>query len=135
MLASAGVLGIGADITKWSPAERAEAAGWVERYKKVRDVITRGDVHRIGGPDRPDCAVQYTLGDRIVVLAWNTGPLDGRDLVPGRDVRLPLRGLDPAARYRDGGTVYSGAHLSAVGLPVRWSQEHDAGMVELTRET
>jgi alpha-galactosidase len=78
--------------------------------------------------------VQYTLGDRIVVLAWSTGQLDGLGLVPGRDVRLPLRGLDPAGHYRDGDTVYSGAHLAAVGLPVRWTLEHDAEMVELTRD-
>jgi alpha-galactosidase len=135
VLASAGVLGIGADITRWSAGERAEAAGWVERYKRVRDVITHGEVYRIGEVSRPECAVQYTLGDRTVVLAWNTGTLDGLGLVPGRDVRLPLRGLDPSARYRDGDAVYSGAHLTAVGLPVRWTREHDAEMVELTRET
>jgi alpha-galactosidase len=136
VLACAGVLGIGADITRWSPAERAGAKAWIHRYKRVRDVITRGEVHRIGDPSRPECATQYTLGDRTVVLAWNTGPLDGLGLVPGRDVRLPLRGLDPAARYRDGGgTVYSGSHLAAVGLPVRWTLDHDADMVELTRES
>ena len=135
VLASAGVLGIGADISRWTAAERTEAAAWVGRYKRVRDVITRGEVYRIGDPARPECAVQYTLDDRTVVLAWNTGPLDGLGQVPGRDVRLPLCGLDPTARYADGDTVYSGAHLAAVGLPVRWSIEHDAQMVELTRET
>jgi alpha-galactosidase len=135
VLACAGVLGIGADITAWSADERAEAARWVDRYKRVRDVITRGEVHRIGDVSAPECAVQYTLGDRTVVLAWNTGALDGLGLVPGRDVRLPLRGLDPAAHYRDGDAAYSGAHLAAVGLPVRWTREHDADLVELTRET
>jgi alpha-galactosidase len=53
--------------------------------------------------------------------------------VPGRDVRLRLRGLDPPARYRYGDAVYSGSHLAAGGLPVRWTREHDAEMVELTR--
>ena len=133
VLASAGVLGIGADITRWSAAQRAEAAAWVARYKKVRDVITGGVVHRIGGPDQARCAVQYTLGDRIVVLAWNPGGLDGRDGVPGRDLRLPLHGLDPAARYRAGGATYSGSHLMAAGLPVRWTPAHDADLVELER--
>jgi alpha-galactosidase len=75
--------------------------------------------------------VQYTLGDRTVVLAWNTGQLDGLSQLPGRDLRLPLRGLDPGRRYRHGDSEYSGVHLMAVGLPVRWTAEHDAEMIEL----
>jgi hypothetical protein len=134
VLASAGVLGIGADITHWPEATRAEARGWVARYKAVRDVIHTGTVHRIGGPGSRRCAVQYTLGSRVVVLAWNTGGLDGRGQVPARDIRLPLRGLDPAAHYRHGDTVYSGTHLMAVGLPVRWTHTHDADLVELRRQ-
>jgi alpha-galactosidase len=144
VLASAGVLGIGADVRSWTAAQRAEAASWVSRYKKVRDVITTGEVHRIGSPSQDRCAVQYALGDRIVVLAWNaTGALDGLDQVPGRDIRLPLRGLDPAARYRcrtaaatttlDRSAVFSGSHLMAAGLPVRWTPSHDADLVELER--
>jgi alpha-galactosidase len=144
VLACAGVLGIGADIRSWSAAQRTEAASWVARYKKVRDVITTGEVHRIGSPSEDRCAVQYTLGDRIVVLAWNaTGNLDGLDQVPGRDIRLPLRGLDPASRYRTnsptssgtsaGSAVFSGSHLTAVGLPVRWTPSHDADLFDLQR--
>jgi alpha-galactosidase len=132
VLASAGVLGIGADITSWSASQRSEAASWVARYKEVRDVITRGEVYRIGDPDSARCAIQYTLDDRIVVLAWNAGGLDGRDLVPGRDIRLPLRGLDPAARYRAGEAIYSGSHLMSVGLPVRWTPTYDADLFSLS---
>jgi alpha-galactosidase len=134
VLSCAGVLGIGADIRRWTAGERAEAAAWIARYKAVREVITTGAVHQIGGPDQDRCAVQYTLGDRVVVLAWNTGPLDGLGLVPGRPVRLPLRGLDPAARYAYDGRTYSGSHLLAVGLPVRWTADHDAMMAVLDRD-
>jgi alpha-galactosidase len=133
VLACAGVLGIGADITRWPEAERAAARAWVARYKTVREVITRGVVYRIGGVDQPACAVQYVLGDRVVVLAWNTGPLDGLGTVPGRDVRLRLGGLVRSGVYRAGEVTYSGAHLMAAGLPVRWTREHDAEMVSLTR--
>jgi alpha-galactosidase len=133
VLAAAGALGIGADITRWTPAERAEAAVWVARYKDVRDVIAAGTVYRIGDPSQIRCALQYTLGDRTVVLAWNTGTLDGLGRVPGRDVRLPLRDLEPAARCRHGETGYSGAHLMSVGLPVCWTAGHDADMIELVR--
>jgi alpha-galactosidase len=133
VLASAGVLGIGADLRHWSPAERAEAARWVARYKAIRDVVTRGEVHRIGGPGSERCAVQYTLDDRVAVLAWAPGPLDGLGTVPARPVRLPLRGLDPATRYETAGQVYSGAHLMSVGLPVRWTGDYDADIFTLSR--
>jgi alpha-galactosidase len=132
VLACAGVLGIGADITRWTAAQRASAAAWVARYKEVRDVISHGEVYRIGDPDQARCALQYTFGNRTVVLAFNTGPLDGLGLVPARDVRLRLHGLDPEARYRNGDMLYSGSHLMAAGLPVRWTTDHDAELIELT---
>ncbi|MFE0527800.1 alpha-galactosidase [Micromonospora parva] len=136
VLAMAGVLGIGADIRAWTPAERAEAAGWIARYKEIRDVITHGEVHLIGGPEQARCAVQYTAPgeSRVVVLAWHTGRLDGAGLLPSRPVRLPLRGLDPAARYSHGDRHYSGSHLTAAGLPVQWSATHDADLIVLTRD-
>jgi alpha-galactosidase len=134
VLACAGVLGIGADITRWTAAERETATTWIARYKEVRDIVTGGTVHRIGGPSRERCAVQYTLGGRVLVLAWSTGRLDGLGAVPARSVRLPLRGLRPDARYRHGDTLYSGAHLTAAGLPVRWTRDHDAELVLLLEE-
>jgi alpha-galactosidase len=133
VLACAGVLGIGADITRWSAAEREEAAAWVARYKQVRDVILRGEVHRIGSPSEARCAVQYVLDDRVVVLAWNPGGLDGGGGVPARDVRLPLHGLPPSARYRVHHFEASGRHLVSAGLPVRWTATYDADLFQLER--
>ncbi|MGX7671815.1 alpha-galactosidase [Plantactinospora sp. DSM 117369] len=135
VLAMAGVLGIGADIRHWTPEQRREAAGWIARYKEIRDVVTHGTVHLIGGPDQPRCAVQYTAPDEetVVVLAWHTGRLDGAGLLPSRPVRLPLAGLDPAAAYRHDERRYSGSHLTTVGLPVRWTPDHDAELVVLRR--
>jgi alpha-galactosidase len=136
VLAMAGVLGVGADIRHWSAGQRAEAAGWIARYKEIRDVIVRGTVHLIGGPGQARCAVQYTSPDQrtVVVLAWHTGRLDGAGLLPSRPVRLPLRGLPPGARYRAGDQWYSGSHLTAVGLPVQWTATHDADAVVLHRD-
>lgn len=136
VLAMAGVLGIGADIRHWTPQQRAEAAGWISRYKEIREVVTHGEVHLIGGPEQARCAVQYTSPDgrRVVVLAWHTGRSDGPGLLPSHPVRLPLRGLAPDARYRQGDQSYSGSHLSAVGLPVQWTPTHDADLIVLDRE-
>ncbi|MCA1218471.1 alpha-galactosidase [Streptomyces sp. 8L] len=135
--AAAGVLGIGADIRRWSPVQRAEAADWIARYKEARDTVHHGEARLLGAVGDATCGVQYTHpGGRIVVAAWNTGPLDGAPLVPGRPARLRLRGLpDPAARYRDArtGTVYSGAHLAHAGLPFAWTAAYDADLVVLDR--
>ncbi|MFG2301491.1 alpha-galactosidase [Actinacidiphila glaucinigra] len=134
----AGVLGIGADIRHWTPAQRSEAAGWIARYKEVRGVVHHGEVHLLGSPADPTCGVQYEEpgGDRLVVTAWNTGPLDGAPLVPGRDARLRLRGLRPDAVYTDAatGTRYSGAYLLHSGLPFAWTATHDAELTVLARQ-
>jgi alpha-galactosidase len=71
-----------------------------------------------------------------VVTAWNTGPLDGAPLVPGRAARLRLRGLRPEAGYTDTatGTRYSGAYLLHAGLPFAWTAGHDAELTVLARQ-
>ncbi|MFK0108996.1 alpha-galactosidase [Streptomyces sp. NPDC091217] len=133
--AMCGVLGIGADLRAWTPEQRTEAARWTARYKVVRDVVHHGEARLLGTPDDTTCGVQYDAGDRTVVAALSTGRLDGAPLLPGRPDRLRLRGLDPAARYRDTatGTSYSGAHLLHYGLPFAWSAAYDADLVVLTR--
>ncbi|MFD0446765.1 alpha-galactosidase [Streptomyces indonesiensis] len=135
--AMCGVLGIGADLRHWDAGQRAEAARWIARYKEVRDVIHLGEARLLGSPLDATCGVQYDGPDgRTVVAALGTGRLGGAPLVPGRPARLRLRGLDPAARYRDAAsaTAYSGAHLLHYGLPFAWSAGHDAELVVLTRQ-
>ncbi|MGW4172919.1 alpha-galactosidase, partial [Streptomyces chartreusis] len=134
--AMCGVLGIGADLRTWTPDQRAAATRWIARYKEVRDVLHHGEARLIGSPADATCGVQYDAGERTVVAALSTGRLDGAPLVPGRPDRLRLRGLDPAAHYRDTatGTTYGGAHLLHYGLPFAWSADHDADLVVLTRE-
>jgi alpha-galactosidase len=45
-----------------------------------------------------------------------------------------LHGLSSSAIYTDAeGETYSGAHLLHVGLPVEWSETHDAEVVVLYR--
>ncbi|MHA5047154.1 alpha-galactosidase [Streptomyces sp. SD15] len=134
----AGVLGIGADIRHWTPQQRAEATEWIARYKEIRDIVHHGEVSLLGNPADPTCGIQYEEpgGARLVVTAWNTGPLDGAPLVPGRAARLRLRGLRPDAVYTDTatGTRYRGAHLLHFGLPFAWTAGHDAELTVLARQ-
>jgi alpha-galactosidase len=136
--AMCGVLGIGADLRAWTPEQRAEAAGWITRYKEVRDVVHHGEARLLGTPRDATCGVQYDAPDgrRTVVAAFSTGRLDGAPLVPGRPARLRLRGLEPTAAYRDTATAttYSGAHLLHYGVPFAWTADHDAELVVLARQ-
>ncbi|MFJ4835995.1 alpha-galactosidase [Streptomyces sp. NPDC088747] len=134
----AGVLGIGADIRHWTPRQRTEAADWIARYKEIRDVVHHGEVSLLGSPADPTCGIQYEEhgGARLVVTAWNTGPLDGAPLLPGGAARLRLRGLAPGSHYTDTvtGTRYSGAYLLHSGLPFAWTAGHDAELTVLARQ-
>ncbi|MFC0548934.1 alpha-galactosidase [Kutzneria chonburiensis] len=128
VLAMAGALGIGADIRSWTPGQRAEAARYVAQYKELRPFLHSATVTMIGTPADPTFALQYTGADQVVVLAWNTGPLDGTPALSGRRPRLRLSGLDSTASYGS----YSGAHLMSVGLPVDWTSA-DADVIVLER--
>ena len=127
VLAMAGVLGIGADLSAWTAAQRAEARELVARYKEIREVIHTGEVYRAGD------AVQYVTPATTVVLAWNTGELTGVPHVPGRPSRVTLDALNGSYVDRESGTRYSAAHLTHVGLPMSWSRDHDADIVVLDR--
>jgi alpha-galactosidase len=135
--AMAGALGIGADIRAWTVEQRAEAAQWIAWYKEWRGTIHHGEVHLLGSPSDDTCGVQYSApdGSHEVVLAWNSGLLNGLPLLPGRPDRLRLHGLEPAARYRDEttGSAYGGAHLLHAGLPWAWRTDFDADAVVLRR--
>jgi hypothetical protein len=70
--------------------------------------------------------VQYTLGERTVVLVW------ARPGVAAAQVRLT--GLEPGATYRiDGGAVASGATLAVSGLSVPFALAPDCDIVVVDR--
>jgi alpha-galactosidase len=114
--AMAGALGIGGDLTRWSPAELAEASDLVATYKAIRPVVQRGRLYRVASVGRdPLGASEYVAADgsQVVVLAW-WGPRPAGDPLPP----LRLRGMDPGARYQDAdtGREHWGAELMQHGL-------------------
>jgi alpha-galactosidase len=126
VLAMAGVLGIGADIAKWSEDQRAEARELVALYKEIREIVHTGEVYRARD------AVQYVTPETTVVLAWNTGALTGVPDVPGRADRIRLQALTNGSYVdRRSGARYSSAHLTHAGLPMSWTQHRDAEVVVL----
>jgi alpha-galactosidase len=133
-VAMAGTLGIGGDLTEWSEDDLAAAGRLVAEYKEVRHVVQHGALHRLAGtPGVTRSAVQYTLGDEVVILAYNPYTLEER---PPR--RLRPAGLDPDARYADaGGRVWHGASLMHHGLALpSWSHigaDYRSEMVVLRR--
>jgi alpha-galactosidase len=132
-VAMAGVLGIGADLRAWDEDELDRAATLVAQYKAIRAVVQHGRQYRLRPPGENLSAVQYVSEDRAesAVLAFRRERRFGRT-----DRALPLRGLDPAARYRETGSgrVHFGAVLRARGLPLELPADDRAStLVHLRR--
>lgn len=144
-VAMAGVLGIGADIRRWSEQEREYAAARIAQYKRVRGTIQRGRQHRLGGPPGQGySAIQYTDDERVVLLQYE--PHRSLSSAPRR---LRLLDLDPDAWYVDAATGerHHGSLLMTRGIRVlpqatdrgwdniRFSgNDYASSLTELTRD-
>ncbi|MCT9080306.1 alpha-galactosidase [Streptomyces fulvoviolaceus] len=133
--AMTGVLGIGGDLNRWTEAELARAAELVAAYKGVRHLVQLGEQYRLRPlGDGELSAVQYVARDgrECAVIALRRSRHFGH-----RERSLPLRALDPAARYRDTatGTLHHGAVLLSQGLPLDLPADDCASaLVHLVRE-
>ncbi|RZQ63785.1 alpha-galactosidase [Amycolatopsis suaedae] len=114
-VAMTGALGIGGDIAAWPPDALAEARELVALYRRIRHVVHDGDRYRLTPPAAGVEALQYVHGAETVVFAFRVSTGYG---VPPSPV--PLRALDPGARYTDAATGqrHHGAVLHAAGLPL-----------------
>jgi alpha-galactosidase len=115
-VAMAGALGIGGDLTHWSEEELREGAALVAEYKSVRHLVQHGRLDRLSPPaEDAEAVLQYTAADgaETLLLGYRRVSRHGSPKVPVR-----LRGLTPAARYRDirTGAVHHAAVLGAYGL-------------------
>lgn len=128
-VAMAGVLGIGGDLTTWSPAELDQARELIEQYKSIRETVQRGELHRLAGtPGVERSAVQYVLDRQVVVLVYHPHSTAKRG-----PRWLRLLGLDPDATYevvlggdavvgqlRNGSRWYGSALMGAGIRPAAW---------------
>jgi alpha-galactosidase len=130
LVAMAGVLGIGGNLSHWSPEELRIATDMVALYKEIRPVVQHGAQYRLAPPDAALTGVQYLAGDRVVVFVWRrTVPFE-HPVVP-----LRLRALEADGTYRDEetGAVASGAVLMARGVLPQLTEDHSGVVVRLRR--
>jgi alpha-galactosidase len=141
-VAMTGALALGGRLARWSAEEFAEAAGYLTRYQEIRETVQRGMRYRLvaspfdslafGAPPvvRSALCCVATDGSQVAVFAFaRTVRQDSAD------PPLRLRGLDPAARYRDvdTGLDYSGAFLGQHGLRIVLSGDYASELVVLSR--
>jgi alpha-galactosidase len=132
-VAMAGSLGIGGDLSRWTPQEREEARDLIALYKRVRSTIQNGLLYRLRSPRAGKVAAsQYIApdGSEVVVFAWGHSQQFGET-----QLTLPLRGLEEEARYTDTSTsvIYSGAYLARKGLQLNLVGDFDSCMIHLVR--
>ncbi len=140
-VALAGRLGLELDPRKLTEAEMEEIRTRVELAKELRPITQLGELHRLVSPyEGPDCALLYTHGNQVLLLAYTT-----QRVYTDQHTRIPLRGLDPAARYSitelaPDSTGYhcpiqsrtlGGDALLATGLPIRWSRPQQSCVILL----
>jgi alpha-galactosidase len=93
-----GSLGIGADITKWSPDQIALAKRFIATYHQVQRTIVQGTLYRLISPRNGSefSATQSVNQEKSqsVVFAFIHSTQEGH----GFPI-LKLKGLDPAAQY------------------------------------
>jgi alpha-galactosidase len=92
-----GALGIGANLLKWTAAERKQAKTWIVLYKEIRAIVQLGDQYRLlPAQGHGYSAVQYMAKDASegVLFVFRTHMSE-----PTTFPMLSLRGLDADARY------------------------------------
>jgi alpha-galactosidase len=123
-----GVLGIGNDIRKWTPEERAIAKNKIDLYKKIRPIVQQGILYPLVSPfEHNRCALQYNPvnGESAVLFCYNMAVYlrGSQETDRGANI-LKLEGLMPDKKYlikkandtKDKGAIYKGDFLMSVGI-------------------
>lgn len=124
----AGVLGVGADITKWNEQEKDIARQKIAFYKTIRPIVQWGDYHSLVSPFETNrSASQYISQDKgaSIVFCYNMAKyLSGSQYIDRGTTNIRLKGLHPNYDYsvrkvgneKDAGKVYKGDFLMNVGI-------------------
>jgi alpha-galactosidase len=140
LTAMQGALGIGSNLTKWTPEETDAATQLVAFYKTVRTTVQHGNLYRLKSPvQSEDSQVEYVSqdGSQAVMFAYLHSQHYGL-----AQPLIPLRGLDAHANYRvtpldkaryTGEETVSGAVLMGQGIALGLSGDYASTAVMLQR--
>ena len=121
-VAMSGVLGVGYDITKWSPEEKELARKKIAQYKSIRETVHEGDLYRLVSPFETNRSVlQYVhkSGKETVLFVYNLAEYPANaTLKTSSPQRIKLRGLQEEGKYQmeDNGPIYTGKMLMEIGI-------------------
>ena len=140
LTAMQGALGIGSNLTKWSPEEADAATRLVTFYKTVRTTVQHGNLFRLKSPAQSeDSQVEYVSqdGSQAVLFAYLHSQHYGL-----AQPLIQFRGLDAQANYRvtpldaakyGGDATVSGAVLMGQGISLALAGDYDSTAVMLQR--
>lgn len=132
-LAMMGVLGMGADITRWPQASLDTAASYIGLYKEIRDTMQLGAFYRLRSPrESALSAFQFVHpdGHESILVVFLSQSQFGHF-----DSSVRLQGLDPDSRYTVDGwdEPWSGQALMKRGLPVALKGSFVSKLIRLSR--
>ena len=137
LVAMQGLLGIGANLNKWSEADLALAKKMIELDKQIRSTVQTGALYRLLSPRSGDLtATEYVAEDGSEALLFASLHSQQFNL-PTSAIRM--QGLNANAtytvKYFDGRTAeYSGAFLMNHGLELNLRGDYDSTLVICSRK-
>ncbi len=99
LAAMQGSLGIGANLTKWTPEEFATAKQWIADYKSMRETVQQGSLYRLMSPQHESeesATESVSLNKSSAVLFAFLHSSQKTLSYP----TVRLRGLDPDRQYK-----------------------------------
>ncbi len=127
-----GAFGYELDLSKLSEEELCEMKEQVETYKRIREIVMKGDFYRLANPFKTRYSSwMYVNADKSKAVFYYAV----KQARPTREVvKIRLKGLDESARYSVGEKEYTGKTLMNYGITMK-SEEHDCDnlMLEINR--
>ncbi|WP_159623513.1 alpha-galactosidase [Ruania rhizosphaerae] len=130
LVAMCGVLGVGGDLLAWPEQDRKLAASLVATYRKIREVVLEGEVHRHGDPADQQYAVEYRTPEQRVVMVFTRGGHRDPVRLTGVSGGEHLETLGPDGTLQDAGAVTAGQ--AAEGLWAAHRAARDADLLVIT---
>ncbi|NGM63579.1 alpha-galactosidase [Sphingobacterium sp. SGG-5] len=125
-VSSGGVLGIGANIAKWSEGDKTIAIKKIEIYKRIRPVVQYGDYYALTAvKENSKISYQYVNQNQksAVVFFFDTSHFLPNNRERKSELKVRLKGLEAGQRYTiknlDDNTVvgeFDGRYLMNIGL-------------------